>query len=144
MARIDTEAVSVVLARSLIEEGTVTLTPQKPKPLHLPVGSKLILVHAYEFEEASARSESFGFTLEATLAGATKQVETVLRDRPMVNDDVKGSISVAFRLDQPGRHTVTFAANSTYRIGSWTGKASGGDRREATGTLTVVVAPASP
>ncbi|MEK6986403.1 MAG: hypothetical protein AABX89_08525 [Candidatus Thermoplasmatota archaeon] len=133
MARIDTEARTVVVAHSVVAEGTVELRAEQTGALDIPAGSKLVVVHRYEFEEASLARESFQFDLRAELAGESREATSTVRDRPLVVDDGKGAISVAFRAEA-GRHRLHFWAASRYTPGP--GKPP--LERTLTGTLQLV------
>ncbi len=140
MPRIDTRSAAVVVARSLVEGGEVQLRHGRPRPVRLAVGQRLVVHHAYDYEEASWRRESFGFSLSAHADGAAKRGRTVLRDRLLVADSGKGTIAVAYRFTKPGRYTLRYWARAEYRVGSWVRRLRPTPGHEVEGRLTVVVA----
>ncbi len=151
MARIDAAEDSIVVARSLIEEGRVDLVVPRLAPVRVAVGQRLVLAHVYDLVEASPKHETFGFGIAATTPGEPpKKGRSIVQDRPMVHDDIKGAVSVAYRFAEPGRRTVRLTFWTEYRIGAWARAPATGERREASGSLTVVVegptkaAPARP
>ena len=141
MARIDTEGLSIVVARSLIAEGEVDLSLPAAKPIKLAVGQTLDLCHAYEFEEASILLESFTFSLAAETDGERHQkAEVTVRDRPLVTDDGKGSVRIPFRFKTAGRRVIRFTARTRYGVA---GRSADARSREKEGRLTVDVTPSA-
>ncbi|HUR63656.1 MAG TPA: hypothetical protein VM241_04155 [Candidatus Thermoplasmatota archaeon] len=134
--------VAVVVARSLVVEGRVEVRGQPPaKRVRVPLGSLLLVRHAYQLEEASTDRETFTFTLEATLGEHAKEpVVQRFADRLGVPDDFIGNIQQRFRPKEAGTYRVTFAAKAEYEVKAW-GSRKAGQRQHgaARGHFTVVV-----
>jgi hypothetical protein len=134
--------VAVVVARSLVAEGRVEVRGQPPaKRVRVPLGSLLLVRHAYQLEEASTEHETFTFTLEATLGDHVKApVVKRFVDRLGIPDDFIGHLQQRFRPKEAGTYRVTFAAATEYEVKGW-GSRKAGQRQHgaAKGHFTVVV-----
>ncbi len=141
MPRIDMDAAAVVVVRTRIEEGAVKMEHGPAEPLHLQPGQKLIVYHTYEFDEGAWRREAFAFGLDARPDKEdAHHAETILHNHLFLASHGKGSVSVAHRFQEPGRHVLAFSALAEYHGGSWSRTDTPTERKTATGRLTVIVA----
>lgn len=138
---IPSSEVPVVVARSSITEGRIEVRVEAPKRIEIPLGSLLLVRHAYQLLESSSDKETWQFRLDARLGDHVKEpvIERIV-DRMGVTDDMTGFVQQRFRPDRAGTYRLDFSASAECQVQAWgSRKVRQHERRDGEGRVTVVV-----
>ena len=137
----DRGRLSIVVARTHIEDGKVEIQLPPMQGLKAARGDRLLVKHAYRLEEGLANREEYRVLLRAKL-GLHEPAPAYARVHDhFSHSDLAGCLQQEFRLDAPGLHEITFHVGAEYALmGKMDGAIRAIDQRGAEGALLVDVA----
>jgi hypothetical protein len=106
--------IAVVIAHAEIQDGKVTLLPNKVGPIRVTPGQTLHVKLTYRLQEASKEKEEYRFHLRCNLDGQSPAPVLARHgDAWGIPDDVMGAIVQTFTPPKrPGNHNLEFQAGA--------------------------------
>lgn len=114
------EPVNLVVARSKVMAGKLTLTMEAPATLRAHPGSKLLVKHVYRLQEHSPDREEYRILLRSSLNGK-EHAPSLARfgDNYAMPDDYSGFVVHEYQLPATGEAVLKFEVGAEYTVGSW-------------------------
>lgn len=116
------------MARRMLRLGTLTVhgdrfsfKPTTTREIDVDVGEELDVAVIYTYEEASEDKETFDLRLLVEAAGRElPPIETRVRDRPFVKDEIEGVLAASLKLASAGEVKCAFTIEAATATQSWT------------------------
>jgi hypothetical protein len=114
------EPVNIVLARTQVVGGKVTLKVEAPPKLRAAPGAKVLVKHVYRLQEGSTEREEYRILLRSRLNGK-EHAPSLARfgDNYAMPDDYSGYLVHEYVLPTSGKVLLSFEVAAEYTIGSW-------------------------
>lgn len=134
------------MTRRMLRLGTLTVhgdrfsfKPTSARELEVEAGEEFDVAVVYTYEETSEDKETFDLQLLVEANGRElPPVNTRVRDRPMVKDEVEGVLAVGLRLAEAGEIKGAYTIEAATATESWTDPDRGREKRfYDTGTFVV-------
>lgn len=114
------EPVNVIVARSKVMAGKLTLTVEAPAQLRAHPGSTLLVKHVYRLQEHSPEREEYRILLRSSLDGKAHAPSLArFGDNYAMPDDYAGFIVHEYQLPATGEAVLKFEVGAEYTVGSW-------------------------
>lgn len=114
------EPLNVVVARTVVMGGKLTLKVEVPTELRGRPGGKLLVKHVYRLQEHSTEREEYRILLRSSLDGQEHPPSLArFGDNYALPDDYSGFVVHEYTLPTKAEALLHFSVGAEYTVGSW-------------------------